>query len=144
MDTTELAVSELVSDAVRHVTDTFPESPLTRVVLTLRMECARLIVEVADASDRLSLISDELADASEGGRGLYIVQAISKEWGSYPPADGRQSRLVRHRAGMRGCRNVGDQQSSPDSEKSRHQTVRSADESGAVEQDVVVLAAGLR
>jgi anti-sigma regulatory factor (Ser/Thr protein kinase) len=88
IDTIELAISELVTNAVRHVTEAFPESPLTRVTLTLRMEYSRLIVEVADASDRLPMISGKVADDSESGRGLYIVQAISKEWGFYRPPTG--------------------------------------------------------
>ncbi len=80
IDTTELAVCELVSNAVQHVAS---ETPDAHVTLTLRHDDAQLIAEVADPSDRPPVANAALSGDAEGGRGLFIVGEISKEWDYY-------------------------------------------------------------
>ncbi len=77
--TSELIVSELVTNAVRYAA-----SPIR-----LRMLCdARLTCEVADASStaprlRHARITDE------GGRGLFLVAQLAHRWGARYTADGK-------------------------------------------------------
>ncbi|UWE12068.1 ATP-binding protein [Actinacidiphila bryophytorum] len=87
IDTTELAVCELVSNAVQHVA---PDSPDARVTLTLRHDNAQLIAEVADPSDRPPVAACATAEDAEGGRGLLIVGELCKAWDYYPlPTGGK-------------------------------------------------------
>lgn len=80
IDTTELAVSEMVSNAVRHVA---PGTPQAQVTLTLRHDDTQLIAEVADPGNRPPVANVEVSDEAESGRGLLILEAISKEWDYY-------------------------------------------------------------
>ncbi|KIF69768.1 hypothetical protein HY68_16145 [Streptomyces sp. AcH 505] len=77
IDTTELAVCELVSNAVQHVP---PETPAGSLTLTLRHDESQLIAEVADPSDRPPIANARPSEDAESGRGLLIVGEISKEW----------------------------------------------------------------
>jgi hypothetical protein len=77
--TSELLVSELVGNAIRH-----GKSPV--VLRMLRGE--RLICEVSDSS----LTTPQIRHASEtdeGGRGLQLVAALSQRWGTRYTADGK-------------------------------------------------------
>jgi anti-sigma regulatory factor (Ser/Thr protein kinase) len=87
IDTVELCVSELVSNAVR-ISDETPGAPVTRIVLTLRHLPGELIVEVADGFRRPPVRSTNIRPEAEGGRGLFIVEALSKEWGYFQPPTG--------------------------------------------------------
>ncbi|WUH94670.1 ATP-binding protein [Streptomyces sp. NBC_00433] len=80
IDTTELAVCELVSNAVRHVA---PGAPGAHVTLTLRHDGSQLIAEVSDPSDHPPVPDTAIAENAESGRGLVIVDEISKEWDYY-------------------------------------------------------------
>jgi anti-sigma regulatory factor (Ser/Thr protein kinase) len=80
IDTAELAVCELVSNAVRHVA---PGAPDAHVTLTLRHDEAQLIAEVADPSDLPPVVKAATPEDAESGRGLLIVEEISKEWDYY-------------------------------------------------------------
>jgi anti-sigma regulatory factor (Ser/Thr protein kinase) len=80
IDMTELAVCELVSNAVRHAA---PGAPEVRVTLTLRHDDTQLIAEVADPDNRPPIAETEASDDAESGRGLFILEAISKEWDYY-------------------------------------------------------------
>ncbi|NJP44049.1 ATP-binding protein [Actinacidiphila epipremni] len=80
IDTTELAVCELVSNAVQHVA---PDAPHAHVTLTLRHDESQLIAEVADPSDRPPVADTTMSEDTESGRGLFIVGEISKEWDYY-------------------------------------------------------------
>ncbi|MFH8222519.1 ATP-binding protein [Streptomyces sp. NPDC018057] len=80
IDTTELAVCELVSNAVRHVA---PDVPDAHVTLTLRHDAARLVAEVADPSNHPPVPDTTTSEDAESGRGLFIVGEISKEWDYY-------------------------------------------------------------
>lgn len=84
---TELAVCELVSNAVRHATS---GSPGTRVTLTLRHEVSKILAEVSDPDDRPPVPSSTSSHTAESGRGLLILQAVSQEWDYYLlPSGGR-------------------------------------------------------
>ncbi|MGK5544555.1 SpoIIE family protein phosphatase [Streptomyces sp. URMC 127] len=78
--TTELVVSELVTNAVRHA-----RAPIR---LRLIRERSSLICEVSDASStsprmRRARVTDE------GGRGLLLVAQLTERWGTRFTADGK-------------------------------------------------------
>jgi anti-sigma regulatory factor (Ser/Thr protein kinase) len=86
-DIVELLVSELVTNAINAtgITDGGPaDSRLIGgvkpiyVCLSVRSEALR--IEVWDTSSRPPL-RRPAADEDEGGRGLLLVQALTKEWG---------------------------------------------------------------
>ncbi|MFK4107300.1 ATP-binding protein [Streptomyces sp. NPDC002176] len=87
VDSAALAVSELVTNAVQHATKTATPG---RLALTLRHRRMRLLVEVADSDTRPPVRSAAVSFTSEGGRGLQLVESMSKEWGYYlPPTGGK-------------------------------------------------------
>jgi anti-sigma regulatory factor (Ser/Thr protein kinase) len=95
VETAELLVSELVTNAVRAASagkEHLTYSSLAgagRVSLTLRHLPGRVIVEVFDTCQRPPLLTDAGAD-DESGRGLLLVQALSKEWGYFfAPSGGK-------------------------------------------------------
>jgi anti-sigma regulatory factor (Ser/Thr protein kinase) len=86
-DTVELLVSELVTNAVRAtgVTDdsTDPRHLFGKVkpiYLSLSALAEAVLIEVWDASETPPL-RRTASDEDETGRGLILVQALSKEWG---------------------------------------------------------------
>jgi anti-sigma regulatory factor (Ser/Thr protein kinase) len=88
IDTAELLVSELVTNSVKACnvnsrSATYPEVNIVdRISLTLRHSPGRIIVEVFDIDQCPPLLSD--ADTEdESGRGLMLVEALSKEWGYF-------------------------------------------------------------
>jgi anti-sigma regulatory factor (Ser/Thr protein kinase) len=86
-DTVELLVSELVTNAVK-ATGIPDEDPAdSRLVcdvkplyVCLSVRSGSLRIEVWDASSTPPL-RRTAAEEDEGGRGLLLVQALSKEWG---------------------------------------------------------------
>ncbi|MFB7776262.1 ATP-binding protein [Streptomyces bauhiniae] len=87
----ELAVSELVTNAVEYGTDT--------VVLRLRCHGGELRVEVKDdnpAPATLRVPSDD----DESGRGLWIVAVLARDWGV--SEDGRTTWCTFRATGGRG------------------------------------------
>ncbi|WP_406175037.1 SpoIIE family protein phosphatase [Streptomyces sp. NBC_00996] len=75
--TTELLVSELVGNVVRHA-----GGPATLRLLRSRT----LICEVSDGSPTMPQIR-RAADTDEGGRGLQLIAALAERWGArYTPA----------------------------------------------------------
>ncbi|CCB73961.1 Predicted protein [Streptantibioticus cattleyicolor NRRL 8057 = DSM 46488] len=76
----ELAVTEVVGNAVRHA----PDGPC-------RVRVARLPggvrVEVADGSPQLPR-ARVAGPLDEGGRGLALLGAVTREWGAEPDPDG--------------------------------------------------------
>ncbi|WP_019059802.1 ATP-binding protein [Streptomyces prunicolor] len=89
-ETTALIVSELVTNAVQHVIKVRPATRPVRLALTLRHRGTHLIVEVADPDVRPPLLQGAVAPTAESGRGLLIVESVSKEWGYYfPPTGGK-------------------------------------------------------
>ncbi len=95
IQTAELLVSELVTNAVK-ATDagtghlTYPGlADVGRISLTLRHLPGRVAAEVFDTDQRPPLLAAASTD-DESGRGLVLVQALSKEWGFFfPPAGGK-------------------------------------------------------
>jgi anti-sigma regulatory factor (Ser/Thr protein kinase) len=84
-ETAELLVSELVTNAVRFSSDPAPtpvhsgrvNAPL--VALSLRHFPRSLLIEVFDTDTNPPVLADACGYA-ESGRGLMLVDALSKEW----------------------------------------------------------------
>ena len=84
-DSTELVVSELVTNAVQASRATGQGAP---VRLSLLSDQAQILILVWDASPHPPLRAD-VSDETENGRGLLLVEAISKQWAWYfPPNEG--------------------------------------------------------
>jgi len=99
----ELAVCELLSNAVRHAGGR---------VLTVRMELDDTVLIAVGDEDPTPLPpvdpAARLRDASTG-RGLLIVDRIATEWGVTPTEDGKEVwfRLVRGTGSVRSASNPG-------------------------------------
>lgn len=93
VDTAELLASELVTNAVRFAADAsglWPQPNPGRVAyvsMTLRHIPGLLVIEVSDQNMNVPEVR-ECDFESEGGRGLMLVQALSKEWSYYFPRVG--------------------------------------------------------
>jgi anti-sigma regulatory factor (Ser/Thr protein kinase) len=83
-DTAELLVSELVTNAVRASREM---AQAAAVRLWLLSDSAQVLILVWDASPQPPVLAD-VTDEAENGRGLMIVQAVSDQWGWYPPETG--------------------------------------------------------
>ncbi|MGW0609378.1 SpoIIE family protein phosphatase [Streptomyces sp. NPDC002788] len=81
-DTVLLVVSELVTNALVHT------QGAVRVDLTLAAD--RLRVTVSDSSPRAPAKPVVVDWESTGGRGLFLVEAMSAAWGSVPIGGGKQ------------------------------------------------------
>jgi anti-sigma regulatory factor (Ser/Thr protein kinase) len=87
----ELAVSELVTNAVRASTEARsarppgPPTGLPVVGLRLAGDRLRLLVEVSDHDPGPPVPTPVDLDR-DGGRGLLLVEAVSERWGYYYPA----------------------------------------------------------
>lgn len=75
-----LVVSELATNAVLHAHTPF------KVVVEQRNDAVRLVV--LDGSPRRPIASDA-APATTTGRGLQIVDALTRAWGVEPAAEGK-------------------------------------------------------
>jgi anti-sigma regulatory factor (Ser/Thr protein kinase) len=80
-DTATLAVSELVTNALRHGQGDSVGLRVTRSDDELR-------IEVTDGNSTPARLS-EAGEAAENGRGLLLIAALAKEWGVSP--DGRMT-----------------------------------------------------
>ncbi|MER5884766.1 ATP-binding protein [Streptomyces sp. NPDC001941] len=78
-DTTALVVSELVTNAVVHTAS-------DRVVCELRDNERRLRVAVHDEGG--PVLSPQVRDVEECGRGLLLVEAVSSAWGAHDSSRG--------------------------------------------------------
>jgi anti-sigma regulatory factor (Ser/Thr protein kinase) len=93
IDSAELVVSELVTNAVKSIGITEPSPKWERVTaqhvigVQLRLVGASLYVEVWDRGDGSPVVPQQSADA-EGGRGLFLVESVSKRWGIHRPSVG--------------------------------------------------------
>jgi anti-sigma regulatory factor (Ser/Thr protein kinase) len=78
--TTEIVVSELVTNAIRHAA-----GPIT---LRLILEDSTLICEVSDHSNTFPRLR-RAHTYDEGGRGLLLVAQLSRRWGTRSTTDGK-------------------------------------------------------
>jgi anti-sigma regulatory factor (Ser/Thr protein kinase) len=89
-ETVELLVSELTTNAIKatqdHELPARPSSPATAVpcvAVRLSLDSQRVLVEVWDANPRPPVPMTAPDSESEGGRGLLLVETLSKGWGYY-------------------------------------------------------------
>jgi anti-sigma regulatory factor (Ser/Thr protein kinase) len=94
-ETAELIVSELVTNAVRYagepagITQHPHRTAVSLIALSLRNFSEVLLIEVYDADSNPPILSS-VDDSAENGRGLMLVDALSKEWSySFPPGGGK-------------------------------------------------------
>ncbi|GGO90279.1 ATP-binding protein [Wenjunlia tyrosinilytica] len=80
-EVTELLISELVTNAVRHT-----EGPLR---LTLSARRGTLRCEIEDTHPALPLMCRADPHEDEGGRGLHMVDLLSRRWGCGRTAMGK-------------------------------------------------------
>ena len=83
-DTAELLVPELMTNAICASARSF--SPA--VALWLFSDGWCVVIQVGDGSRDMPLRRDADAD-SESGRGLLLVESLSRDWGAYRWADGK-------------------------------------------------------
>lgn len=94
IETAVLLVSELVTNAIAATTKAQTTRNLVAgsagpIVQTLRRQPGRIVIEVSDLDASPPVLAEAGADA-ERGRGLMLVQALSKEWSYYlPPTGGK-------------------------------------------------------
>lgn len=84
-ESTELAVSELVTNAVKAMAGRADRAP---VRLRLSSDSTRVLVEVWDADPRPPVLKNLGEDGTpdpweEGGRGLFLVESLSSRWDWY-------------------------------------------------------------
>lgn len=93
VETAKLLASELVTNAVQFAADSsglWPQpnpAKVAYVSMTLRHIPGLLVIEVSDQNMNVPEVKERDFD-SEGGRGLMLVQALSKEWSFYFPRAG--------------------------------------------------------
>jgi len=94
-DTAELLVSELVTNAVRFASGPVPAQEYSNRVnagiiwLSVRHFGGGLLIEVFDTDATPPVFVDPAEDA-ENGRGLFIVDALSRQWSYFfPPGGGK-------------------------------------------------------
>src|SRR5690349_14778442 len=107
--TAELLVSELVTNAVRFAGNPGPAQQYSEraqaglISLSARHFGEGLLIEVFDTNASPPVLTDA-ADDAENGRGLVLVDALSKEWSYFfPPCGGKVVYCfieIPHAAGM--------------------------------------------
>ncbi|MEU8513270.1 ATP-binding protein [Kitasatospora sp. NPDC048722] len=90
IETTNLIVSELTTNAVRHPVDNEPQNTgypsladVGTFTLTLQLTGTGLLVQVADRDPRPP-VRREVGVEATGGRGLFLVSEMANRWGYYP------------------------------------------------------------
>ncbi len=89
-DSTELIVSELVTNAVQASRVTPQTAP---VRLWLLSDKAQVLVLVWDPSPHPP-VQTAISDETENGRGLLLVEALSEQWDWYYPPDEEAGKYV--------------------------------------------------
>jgi hypothetical protein len=92
-ETVELVTSEMVTNALHaslEVTQSRYRGRWTPGVPPIRMwlcsDYQRVLIQVWDGSD-LRPTSQQTGTEAESGRGLWLVEMLSEDWGTYVPAD---------------------------------------------------------
>jgi anti-sigma regulatory factor (Ser/Thr protein kinase) len=85
VETAELLVSELVTNAIR-ASRGLPE-PTVR--LWLVSDRSTLVIRVWDGSSEMPAGCQDAGVDSDRGRGLLLVGALSKDWGAYRRGHGK-------------------------------------------------------
>lgn len=81
VDDAELVTTELATNAMKC------DLPFT---LKLIRGDTSVLIEVTDTSDGMPIVIDNNGDAAaEEGRGMYLVDLLSKEWGVRPAEEGK-------------------------------------------------------
>lgn len=75
VDLLQLATSELVTNAVRH-------SDTDTVIIYIRVSAPSLLVKVCNKGMRVEAKVNEAELMDEGGRGLFVVEAVANDWGT--------------------------------------------------------------
>ena len=95
IETAQLLVSELVTNSVKFARAPLPPviydlmAEVKPILLILRHRSDTLIIEVCDPDPMPPILADA-GPTAEGGRGLMLVRALSKEWNFYfPPTGGK-------------------------------------------------------
>lgn len=81
----QLLTSELVTNAVNAV-ERMPFDPIRRVRMVkvnVYTDYRCVLVEVWDPTNDVPAVQNMVPDDVEGGRGLFLVDTIAKEWGYY-------------------------------------------------------------
>jgi anti-sigma regulatory factor (Ser/Thr protein kinase) len=89
-DNAELLVSELITNAVQaseRLKLRADQAAVPVVKLWLISDGSSLIIQVWDASNELPVIKD-FAEVDDSGRGLFLVETLSEDWGFYQADDG--------------------------------------------------------
>lgn len=90
-DTAELLCSELMTNAIQASEHLRIKADLTVVPvvqLWLVSDQISMVIHVWDGNDEMPVRQDASLD-QESGRGLMLVESLSKKWGSYRKADGK-------------------------------------------------------
>jgi len=90
-DTAELLASELASNAVQASQRLKARADLAVVPvvrLWLTSDGTSMVIHIWDASEDMPARQNAAAD-DEGGRGLMLVDALAKDWGTYRKTDGK-------------------------------------------------------
>lgn len=80
VDAAELLVSELVTNAIR-----YGQAGVVHVTVTAASAAVR--IEVVNPGCDTGPVLGDPGDADEGGRGLFLVDALATRWGSEVDAD---------------------------------------------------------
>ena len=87
-DTAELLASELVTNAIQASgTLRIAQTPVVRVWVS--SDGISMVIHVWDASAAMPVRQSATALDDEGGRGLLLVETLSKDWGTYRKAAGK-------------------------------------------------------
>jgi anti-sigma regulatory factor (Ser/Thr protein kinase) len=87
VETSELLVSEIVTNAIRASAGSAGRggtSGLPAVWLWLAADRRNVLIQVWDGSNEMPTWQEVGAEA-ESGRGLFLVERLSAQWGSYTP-----------------------------------------------------------
>lgn len=105
VETVQLIVSELTTNAVRHpkegekqISLYSPQSPVRTFELLLEVVHGAVRVSVWDYDERPPVLKEVGAEATSG-RGIFLVAVMSSNWGHYPVRD-RPGKVVWAEVGL--------------------------------------------